>query len=55
MKEAKYTRNNNLIIELGPNGGKTNNFKSINAAKRESRTLQMNLDGALGRGSVRSF
>ena len=33
--------------------GESTTHKSINAAKRASRQLQMEEDGALGRGSVR--
>ena len=33
--------------------GNVDDYRSINAAKRESRKIQMDLDGALGRGSVK--
>lgn len=47
--QAKYFRKGSRIRT--PDG--TKKFKSINAAKRESRALQLSADGALGRGSLR--
>lgn len=52
MKPAQYERNGHTIKDLSP-GGKRKSFKAINEAKRESRELQMDIDGALGRGTVR--
>ena len=51
MKPAQYERNGHTIKTLSLEG-KRNPFSSINAAKRESRKLQMELDRGLGRGSV---
>jgi len=50
MKPTKYIRRGHVIhlIETNQDLG----FKSINKAKKESRRIQANLDGALGRGSV---
>ena len=51
MKEAKYVRCGRVIRNMAE--GKDTAFDSITLAKRESRRLQMQEDGALGRGSVR--
>ena len=51
MKQAKWQRIGATIIDL-VNGGHTS-FDSITKAKAESRRLQMQEDGALGRGSLR--
>lgn len=50
MKRTKFVRKGHLIL-----AGKDRVFtgESINAAKRESRRLQLAEDGALGRGSVK--
>jgi len=48
MSKAKYYRKGNRIRT--PEG--TKKYKSINAAKRASRELQLKADGALGRGSL---
>ena len=52
MKPTKYVRLSSTIIDTKTQ--KRTNHKFINAAKRASRKLQMELDGALGRGSVRA-
>ncbi|MEE8598592.1 MAG: hypothetical protein V3S69_03645 [Dehalococcoidales bacterium] len=49
MKEATHIRKGKNIIDLSGGGEK---YKSFNAAKRASRKIQMNADGALGRGTV---
>lgn len=56
MKEAQYTRKGHIIRNA--NGdivfkGETRGAVSINAAKRESRRLQLEADGKLGLGTVR--
>ena len=51
LKKAKYTRIRKIVRNLEENTRVVH--KSINEAKRNSRELQMSLDGALGRGSVR--
>ena len=56
MKEAQYTRKNHIISDVDGNvvfEGKTNGVSSINAAKRESRRLQLDADGKLGLGTLR--
>ena len=52
MKEAKFVRQGKTIISF-ENGGSSQTFASITKAKAESRRLQMQEDGALGRGSLR--
>lgn len=50
-KTIAFLRVGKLLLSEGP---KTDlHFESVNAAKRESRKVQMELDGALGRGSIR--
>lgn len=49
LKEPQYYRKGRII--RGPCGD--TDFDSINEAKRESRRLQMAVDGALGRGTLR--
>lgn len=52
MKSMRFTRKKNIIRE----GLKViYDGKSINAAKRESRRLQLGADGALGRGTLRKL
>ena len=51
LKTAKFGRKAHMLEEVAT--GKMTEFKSINAAKRESVKLQLANDGALGRGSVR--
>ena len=51
MNKVAYERNGKVLTNLA--NGERPPFKSVNAAKRASRKLQMELDGALGRGSVR--
>lgn len=51
MKEKKYVRKDNVITTVETK--KQAHFKSIALAKKESRRLQLEEDGALGRGSVR--
>lgn len=56
MKEAKYFRKDHVIRDIGGDTvfeGKTNGVRSINAAKRESRRLQIEADGCLGLGTLR--
>lgn len=52
MRPHKYTRVRNVIMDARTNKKRTK-YDSINEAKRKSRELQMQEDGALGRGSVR--
>lgn len=52
MKPTKYVRLFSTIIDAETQ--KRTKYKFINEAKRASRKLQMELDGALGRGSVRA-
>ena len=51
MKEMKFERNHHTIKDMAT--GKRKPYPSVNAAKRESFKQQMDLDNALGRGSVR--
>ena len=51
MKPLKYERKDHSIKNVDT--GEIEHFKSINAAKRESRKLQKATDGAIGRGSLR--
>lgn len=57
MKETKYIRNGKNIRSVAKKEDGTPverfDFKSINAAKRKSRELQMENDRGLGLGSVR--
>lgn len=60
MKKAIWERNGHTLKNLEEGGkrqvmrgGRDGKTPSINAAKRESRRLQMELDKGLGRGSVR--
>lgn len=50
MKKAVFMRTNKTIVTIGTDERQT--FQSINAAKRESRKIQMSSDGGLGRGTV---
>lgn len=56
LKPAKFCRMDHIIQTLDANGNvvKDEHLPSINAAKRKSRELQMQSDGALGRGTVRT-
>lgn len=49
-KEVKFVRIKNRILNIKTDY--VEHFKSVNAAKRKSRELQMQEDGALGLGSV---
>jgi len=51
MKKALFERNNRTIKTLRTR--KRNPYGSINMAKRFSHKVQMEQDGALGRGTVR--
>lgn len=51
MKSTTHIRKGRKITIIGDNP-QTTKFESINAAKRESRKIQMDADGALGRGTV---
>ena len=51
MIECKYERKGKNITTLET--GVTDTHKTINAAKRESRRLQMAIDNGLGRGVLR--
>lgn len=56
MKEAQYIRKDHVIRNIGGDTvfeGKTSGARSINAAKRESRRLQLEADGKLGLGTLR--
>ena len=48
MKEATHQRKGKTISPL--DGGESTTFKTMNAAKRASRKLQLDADGASGRG-----
>jgi hypothetical protein len=50
MKTAKFARNGKTIRNIET--GEVTMFASITKAKAESRRLQMQEDGALGRGSL---
>lgn len=50
MKEAQFERTGHVIRDNET--GKREVFKSVNKAKQWSRKKQLELDGALGRGSV---
>lgn len=53
MKTIKYLRNGHTIREIDDNNGhRDTQYKSINAAKRESRKLQ-NCAGGCGDQSLR--
>lgn len=49
----KYSRKKKTIINHESN--KTKVFDSINLAKKESRRIQMQEDGGLGRGCLRAI
>lgn len=49
MPKQKYIRKGSRIISFA-NGGSCQDFPSISLAKKESRRIQMEEDGALGRG-----
>ena len=51
MSKVLYFRKNKIMIDT--DSKKASDFESINKAKRESRKIQMQNDGALGRGSVK--
>lgn len=51
MKEVKFERTGHTVRDNET--GQREVFKSINKAKQWSRSKQMELDKALGRGSVR--
>jgi len=51
MKDAQWYRKGHILRHA--TDGRVEDCKTINNAKRRSRALQMELDGALGRGSVR--
>ena len=51
MKQPKYYRCGRTIRDLAT--GKDTTYESVNLAKKESRRLQLEEDGSLGRGSVR--
>lgn len=58
MSEKMYTRTGKTIESVERNEANSapaykHTFKSLNAAKKKSRQLQMDADGALGFGSVR--
>lgn len=50
--QTKYIRKGATIIDITNEVHKQKSFNSINAAKRESRKLQMAEESALGRGSL---
>lgn len=50
MKTRRYMRKGNVIHTCADVSNKA--YPSINEAKRESRRLQMEADGALGRGTL---
>lgn len=56
MREHRYTRRGAHIESVERNGDGTPAWQracdSVNEAKRKSRELQLDADGALGRGSV---
>ncbi len=52
MKEPLYARKGQNIITLAT--GAVEMFKTANQAKKASRLLQLDLDGALGRGTLRA-
>ena len=51
MKEAKFERLHHTIKDLET--GHRQPLKTVNQAKKWSRKKQIELDGAMGRGSVR--
>lgn len=51
MTEAKYGRSGNKVETVDT--GEVKVFPSVSAAKKFSTKIQMETDGALGRGSVR--
>ena len=48
--KTKFIRDRNRIIKI--EDGSVQKFKSVNAAKKKSREIQMAEDGAFGLGSV---
>jgi len=48
--KTKYIRKGKNIKTIAT--GEVQGFKTINLAKKESRKLQMNEDGGLGRGAL---
>lgn len=55
MSETKFQRKGSVIIDLRMDKSdpqRAVDYKSINKAKRKSFEIQMQEDGALGRGSV---
>lgn len=50
MKKVIAVRKDNMIINVETN--EKRRYKFTNEAKRASRKIQMDTDGALGRGSV---
>ena len=55
MKEPIYFRKGHIIKDASRTVVFEGKQKSINAAKRESRRLQLKEDGALGRGSLKVY
>ncbi len=51
MKDTTHVRKGKEIRAAAPDGAVM--YKSMNQAKKASRKLQMEQDGALGRGTVR--
>jgi hypothetical protein len=51
MKTAQYARKGKIIINLTT--GEKHTHRWNNQAKRASRKIQMEADGALGRGTLR--
>lgn len=51
MKAQIFTRQGRVITDL--RNGQAQQFRSLNAARKESHKLQMEHDKALGRGSLR--
>ena len=55
IKKAKFLREENKIFPLDENGKRADKpevFKTNNLAKKASRKIQMDEDGALGRGTL---
>lgn len=51
MKKVTHTRKGKQVIDLGT--GEVEDHKTINAAKKRSKAIQLSADGALGRGTLR--
>ena len=51
MKPTEYTRKGQTITQL--DGDTKKRYYSLTQAKKESWRIQMRLDGALGRGSLK--